>query len=194
MARFQLGSVEFFAAIEGLALDSCRYGLQPNFGMIRFLRTPNKANPKSDVVTYNDVRAMIERCVARMEHAEARLAPIKDRNLAWDLVITAVQLDVNGDGTPDPNETLWSVFTQFARRAAEAAPPDNFTIGLDAADVHWMRGYCHLLAALGEMILAYDHQRLFDHTAQLFFANPKTPYSSVLICQDNRTEPTSPWA
>jgi hypothetical protein len=193
LARFQLGSVEFFAAIEGLAQDSYRYGLKPNFGVVPFLRTPIKANPKPEAVTYNDVRKMIERFVERVEHAEATLAPIKDKNLAWDLDITAVRLDMNGDGQADADETLWSVFTQFARRAPQAAAPNSFPIGLDSGDVHWLRGYCHLLAALGDMILAYDHQRLFDHTAQLFFANPQTPYTSVLVRHENEAKPTSLW-
>jgi hypothetical protein len=192
LARFQLGGVEFFAAIEGLAQDSYRYGLKPNFGMIPFLRTPIKVNPKPAAVTYGDVRKMIERFVAKVEHAEATLAPIKDTNLAWDLDITAVRLDMNGDGQADPDETLWSVFTQFARRAPQAAPPDKFPIGLDSGDVHWLRGYCHLLAALGDMILAYDHRRLFDHTAQLFFADPQTPYASVLA-PSGWGDSTSPW-
>ena len=78
LARFQLGGVEFFAAIEGLAQDSYRYGLKPNFGMIPFLRTPIKTNPKPDAITYDDARKMIERFVARnrstegMQRAEAR--------------------------------------------------------------------------------------------------------------------------
>jgi hypothetical protein len=193
LARFQLGGVEFFAAIEGLAQDSYRFGLKPNFGIIPFLRTPIKVNSKPQPVTYNDVRKMIGRFVERVEHAEATLSPIKDPNLAWDLDITAVRLDMNGDGQADPDETLWSVFTQFARRAPQAAPPDKFIIGLDSADVHWLRGYCHLLAALGDMILAYDHQRLFDHTAQVFFANPQTPYSSLFARHGDSTARTSPW-
>src|SRR6195256_1470825 len=65
LARFQLGSVEFFAAIEGLEQDSYRYGLKPNFGMIPFLRTPIKTNPKPSAITYNDARKMIERFVAK---------------------------------------------------------------------------------------------------------------------------------
>src|SRR4029079_3133232 len=63
LARFQLGSVEFFAAIEGLAQDSYRYGLQPNFRMVPFLRTPIKPNSKPSEVTYNDVRKTIEQFV-----------------------------------------------------------------------------------------------------------------------------------
>src|SRR5207249_1210914 len=68
VARFQLGGVEFFAAIEGLAQDSYRYGLRPNAGMVPFLRTPIKTNPHPQTVTYNDVRKMIERFVAKVEH------------------------------------------------------------------------------------------------------------------------------
>ncbi len=49
-------------------------------------------------------------------------------------------------------------------------------IGFDTADVYWLRGYCHLLSALCEVALAHDGQKLFDHTAQLFFMNPETPY------------------
>src|SRR5207247_803418 len=40
----------------------------------------------------------------------------------------------------------------------------------------WLRGYCHLLMALGEVFLAYDGRELFDHTAQLFFARPEIPF------------------
>ena len=126
LARFQLGSVDFFAAIEGLAQDSYRYGLKPNFGMIPFLRTPIKANPKPDAVTYNDARKMIEHFVAKVEHAEATLSPIKETKLAWDLDITGVRLDMNGDGQADSDETLWSVFTRFARRAPQAARSRQF--------------------------------------------------------------------
>jgi hypothetical protein len=194
LARFQLGSVEFFAAIEGLAQDSYRYGLRPTGALVPFLRTPIKENPNPEAITYDDARKMIERFVAQVEHAEATLSPIKDSNLSWDLDLTAVRLDMNGDGEADPDETLWSIFRQFTQRGPEAAAtPESFPVGLDSADVHWLRGYCHLLAALGDMILAYDHQRLFDYTAQLFFAKPETPFAAVLIRQDSSDVPTSPW-
>jgi hypothetical protein len=192
LARFQLGGVEFFAAIEGLAQDSYRYGLEPNVGIVPFLRTPIKPNPHPQSATYDNVRQMIGRFIEKVEQAEATLAPITDKNLQWNLDITAVGLDMNGDGQADPDETLWSVFNRFALREPQA-PPNTFTIGLDAADVHWLRGYCHLLSALGDLILAYDHQQLFDRTAQLFFANPETPYTSVLVRHGETAETRSPW-
>jgi hypothetical protein len=193
LARFQLGAVQFFAAVEGLAQDSYRYGLKPNVGMVPFLRSPIEANPHPEPVDYTDVRTMIARFVDAVEQAEATLAPVQDTDLEWELDLTAVRLDMNGDGQAKPDETLWSVFARFATPAQQAALPESFKIGLDSADVHWLRGYCHLLSALGDMILAYDHQRQFDHTAQLFFANPQTPYSAVLRRHADRQEPPRPW-
>jgi hypothetical protein len=48
------------------------------------------------------------------------------------------------------------------------AHPDTFSF--------FLRGYCHLLAALGEILLAHDGHELFDHTAQVFFSKVETPY------------------
>ena len=53
---------------------------------------------------------MIERFVKSVTAAEATLAPIKDAQLAWKFDLAAVRLDMNGDGTAEPDETLWSVF------------------------------------------------------------------------------------
>ncbi len=193
MARFQAGAVQFFAAIENLAQESYRYGLNPNMGMVPFLRTPVEVNPKPEPVTYSDVRGMIERFVAGVERAEKTLSAVDDELLAWELDLTAVRLDMNGDGQAGPDETLWSVFERFATPAREPSRPENFVIRLDSADVYWLRGYCHLLAALGEMILAYDHQRAFDHTAQLFFSDPQTPYANVLARNEDDAEQQVPF-
>lgn len=179
LARFQLGGVQFFTAIERLAQDSYRYGLQPNMNFVPFLRTPIKPNAQPEPVRYDDVRQMLERFVKQVELAEATLKPISDTNLKWELDITKVRLDMNGDGQADADETLWTVFSRFAARGGRDVP-ESFVIGLDSADVHWLRGYCHLLAALGDFFLAYDEERLFDRTAQLFFANPRTAYAEVL--------------
>ena len=140
---------------------------------------------------------MISTFVERVEHAEATLEPVADPNLSWNLDIAEVRLDMDGDGNADPNETLWSVFDgithvrMFGRPEPEK-PPGSFVIGFDSGDVHWLRGYCHLLAALGDIILAYDEQRSFDRTSQLFFWEPQTPYSKLLV-RTKGPEPNSPW-
>ena len=38
----------------------------------------------------------------------------------------------------------------------------ELVIGFDRGDVSWLRGYCHFLAALGELYLAVDGQKAFE--------------------------------
>ena len=61
---------------------------------------------------------------------------------------------------------------------AQSQPPLDLVVGLDSADAVWLRGYCHLLAALSDMILAYDEERLFDLTAHAVFANAQTEFAN----------------
>ena len=51
----------------------------------------------------------------------------------------------------------------------------NFVIAFDAGDVHWLRGYCHLLMAVCDFWLAGE-ARSFNRTAHLIYPNPETPY------------------
>jgi hypothetical protein len=181
LARFQLGTVQFFAAVQGLAQDSYHLGLRPPREAIMFLRMPVKQNPHPAQVSYQDVRAMIQRFVDGLNNAQATLEPVKDNQLSWKLDLTAVRIDTNGDGAVDDDETLFTLFQYFAARQNPAAAPESFPVGLDSADVQWLRGYCHLLAALGEAILAYNEQELFDRTAQLFFADPQSKFAAELV-------------
>ncbi|MFO0926032.1 MAG: hypothetical protein U0736_03210 [Gemmataceae bacterium] len=59
----------------------------------------------------------------------------------------------------------------------EAAVAKEVVVGFDRGDVHWLRGYCHFLAAWGELYLALDAQERFDCTAHHFFANVETPHA-----------------
>jgi hypothetical protein len=56
------------------------------------------------------------------------------------------------------------------------AQAKKFVIALDAGDVHWLRGYCHLLMAVGEFWLAHDGRDLFNRTAHLLFPKAEIPY------------------
>jgi len=52
----------------------------------------------------------------------------------------------------------------------------NLAIAFDAGDVIWLKGYCNLLSAITQVVLAYDESKLFDSTAHLVFAKPQTAY------------------
>ena len=51
----------------------------------------------------------------------------------------------------------------------------QFVIGFDGSDVPWLRGYSHLLMAMGEFVLAYDWREGFDTTFQMFFPHSGLP-------------------
>jgi hypothetical protein len=50
-------------------------------------------------------------------------------------------------------------------------------VGFDRGDIHWLRGYCHFLSAIGEVLLAIDAQEQFDCTAHLFFEKVDSPHT-----------------
>src|SRR5437016_1191065 len=69
-----------------------------------------------------------------------------------------------------------------ASPAAADAPlaEKDFVIGFDRGDVSWFRGYCHFLAALGELVLVVDSQKAFDCSAHLLFEKVETPHTFLL--------------
>jgi hypothetical protein len=180
LARFQLGTIQFLKAAEQLSQDGVRYGALKPALMLPFLRVGGIASGKREPepVTYNDVRAMIERFQKGISIAAETLARVKDENLSWDLDLQQVRLDLDGDGKATDGETLGVLFTSIANHRQMPADKKVMMVGFDSADVYWLRGYCEVLSALADVILAYDEQRLFDVTAQAFFAKPKTEFAS----------------
>lgn len=187
LARFQLGTVQLLRAAELLAQDGARYGALSNSMALPFVRLGGFGDEHSDPeeVTYQDVRGMIARFQERVAAAEQTLATVKSETLDWELVFSQVALDLDGDGDREVEEQLDSLFRLVARLPRQSGraflPPAGtnkpIVVNFDAADVYWLRGYCHVLMALADMTLAYDHDRLFELTAHAFFAKPQTDYT-----------------
>jgi len=178
--RFALGFMQFAAAIEHLGQAWYTHGLRSRAdfaSMMPFLRIPVPHNPDPEPITYEKNRAVFERMLADFERAEATLAAIDDTGAALDIHPGRGYLDFNGDGEAQEDEALWRVLAAVNRRSGlDAETAAQFRIRLDSADVHWLRGYTHLLSALLEFYLSHDGKRLFDHTAHLYFERPDTPY------------------
>lgn len=178
--RFALGFMQFAAGIERLGQSWYRYGLRSRSDFARmmpFLRIPVPDNRDPEPISYDDGRAVLERVLADFEQAEATLAHIGDRKVALDIHPGRGYLDFNGNGEAEENEALWRILAAVNPRSGlDAETAAQFRIRLDAADVHWLRGYTHLLSALLEFYLSHDGERLFDHTAHLYFEQPDTPY------------------
>ncbi len=179
-ARFGLGALQFMRAVERLGQDLYRHGLRDSSthgiaGPLLHLPVPH--NPKPEILTYQDGRAIIDTFSKSMLNAEATLSLITDPKVKLPLHFQIIRLDLNGDGIADDDESLWKVYADVTdNRQMNADQSKDFIICFDRGDVHWLRGYCHLLAAICNVYLAHDSKETFDCTAHIFFAKVDSPY------------------
>jgi len=169
-ARFALGVVEVLSAIEHLGQDQYRYGALS--GRVRDLpvfRLPVPVNPNPEPVTYEQVRQIFADLQTRLVAAEAELAKVDvqaDVKLSIDLA--SIRIDLNGDGQVEDSESFAAIFSVANRQRAGAAARD-MQVKFDGGDVPWLRGYCHFLCAVCDVVLAYDHQQMFDLAGQWIY-------------------------
>ncbi|MCP4169974.1 MAG: hypothetical protein GY758_04275 [Fuerstiella sp.] len=178
-ARFSLGVVQFFQAIEGLGQDQYRYGLLGGRSRaIPFMRLPIPENSEPEEISYQKARALVQRFVDRLTTAEQTLSAVTPDDIRLPLKLGSVKLDLDGNGKLTNTETMWHIsqVLQNPRIADNAAAQNNFPVVFDAADVPWLQGYCHALSAVGETVLAYDWQDQFERTAHLFYPRVDAPY------------------
>ena len=169
-----MGAAQFLRGLERLGQNLYRFGLRDQDFLGNFLpivRLPFAGNPHPETLTYEKARQIVETWVSDFEKAEATLAPIKDPAVALPVELDLVKLDIAGDGT-----RMVSLVEVVSKITNRQRIPHDLLVRFDRADVAWLRGYCHLLGALGEVLLAHDGRELFEHTAQVFFAKVDTPY------------------
>ena len=170
-ARFGLGVIQFLQTFEHFGADLHKYGLRTE----RFSRRPSRnirqrfpQNPNPKQIAYSDVRRTLTTAVKDLMLAESTLAKIKDPKVKLPVTPAKIKLDVFGQGKPISASFLLP-------RAA-----DEVVIHFDRGDVAWLRGYCHFMAAWGELALAVDGKELFECTAHLFFEKVDTPHRFLL--------------
>lgn len=172
-ARFGLGVVQFLTTYQHLGENLYRYGLRTERAVRNQPIPLNELlpqNPKPEKLTYAAVRQIIETWVADLTQAEATLAAVKDEAVKLPLHVGQISIDLFGQGRP-VNATVL-----LGQVAGPGAAVEEFVIGFDRGDVCWLRGYCHFLAAWGEILLAIDGQEMFDCCAHLFFDKVDSPH------------------
>ncbi len=178
-SRFGLGVVQLMGATEKLMQSLYTYGLQQN-GITQFfpiLRLPVPVNPQPQPVTYQDTRQILQDLLNNLTAIETTLEPIKDNTVKLPLRIGLTRMDFNANGKLEEDESFWKTFSLLTGIQATEEAAQNFAIAFDMGDVVWLKGYCNLLSAIIQVVLAHDESKLFDSTAHLVFANPQTPYS-----------------
>ncbi len=186
-ARYGLGVLRLLQAVENLAQNLYVYGLKPNSPQLPFVRLPVPANAKPEQLDYEKWRAVLQQFYDDLDRAASALTQVNDPDVRLRLPVGSIRLDLDGDGITGDNETFWKVFTTVAWRAAKLSDEQKeFRVGFDAADVHWMIGYTHLLRAMIEAWLAHDTEDFYDQTAHFFFSGAGSPYGTLGSRQDNR--------
>lgn len=177
-ARFGLGMVQFARAIENFGKHHHRYGLNPR-QQVPFMRLPVPVNPSPEAPTYEIQRAALQTLLDDLSQVEATLGKMQGKDVKIHLDLEKVQLDFNSKPGAASQErtTLMNVVRamnpRVVRRNAPATEPVPFEVAFDRADALWLQGYCHLLSAGLEAVLAYDWRQTFDKTAGLFYPRLK---------------------
>ncbi len=185
-ARVALGVTQFLQAIEGLGQANYRFGLiNQHAGNLPLARMPVPLNDKPEQISYDKLRTVVSEFSVKLATAEQSLAAAKTAAVQIPLYIGRVRLDLDGNGEFSDEETLWKVFAAI-NTAVEQKEGEEFFVGVDGADVHWLRGYCHFLMAFCDVVLAYDERELFERCAQLIFPKIDSPY---LAAQDGIGDP-----
>lgn len=181
-ARFGLGVVQFLVGVEHLMQGLHAYGLKSQEAGemvgLPVLRLPAPPNPDPKTMTYPNARRILEGWLADLGRVEHTLLQIDSADVKLPVRVGMVRLDFDGDGKCTDEETLWRIFA--AVQPGARVTEDNaaaFTIAFDAGDVAWLRGYCHLLSALAEIVLAHDGEELFHGTAHMFFEKVQSPHA-----------------
>jgi hypothetical protein len=173
--KFQLGALQFIRAVERAAQSFNHYGLVDFHGILPFPQAAPSPSRPPKAISYNDCRKIMETWLSDLQRAEATLAQVKKADVKLPLHFAMIRLDFDGDGKSNEDETLWKIFARMGAGATAQSAAD-FVIDFDLADAVWLRGYCHLLMAIDEFLLAHDFQELFERTCHIIFAKVKSPY------------------
>ncbi|MDX2038926.1 MAG: hypothetical protein SFX72_19930 [Isosphaeraceae bacterium] len=177
-ARFGLAAVQFLAAVRDRARSLYRHGLSTQFGgLISTLPLPQ--NPRPEPLDAAGLRKLLLAWLDDLDRCEATLASIQSETVRLELPLGALRLDLDGDGEAGPSERLWAIYRRFNRAASDGAETESIQVVFDRGDVDWLRGYCRLLSAPAEMLLAHDFSMLYDRCGGLLFggAVPRSPLS-----------------
>lgn len=177
---FAKGTLQFLQGVEHLSQGLFRLGPSRHAENLPLLRLPVAPNTEPEVATYAGLRKIFERFGSDLQVAERTLALVKGE-VKLPVRIGTIILDLNGDGQATDEERFWKIYAKMNLQAEQETEEiaKKYVIAFDSADAIWLRGYCHLLLAVDDSLLAHNWEEAFDRTAHLFFAKVETKYSTL---------------
>lgn len=141
-----LSAVRFLGGIEAAYQARWQMGATEPLLPLPVLGAALPSNPEPRAMRADDINRMMQDLSLAMEETRQAL-PAGDGALVLDLA--DLWLDVDADKRRSPQEGL-------AQLAALPLPQGATQLRFDAADMHWLRAYTHLIEGMATLILAFD--------------------------------------
>ena len=182
--KFSLGVLQFFEALEILAQDFYRLGLNnqlDQFQNIPFLRLPIPQNPNPEIATPEEISRTLERFHNNITKVNQILQNLDENEFNTSIDISSIPIDFNSDGIIGENEYFHEIYTSYNQNARGLFKEgESLIVDFDLGDVYWLRGYSHLLLALSDFILAHEWDEVYRHTAHIFFTRVSSDIALTL--------------
>ena len=186
---FALGGVQFLGGVEAALQLRWRVGLTDGaWSMLGlpFLRLPIPENPAPEPFDPVMIETLFADVVTDMEAAAEALDAIGDGDeVGLRLALSDIRFDIDTDGVRDAGEGLAEVAGVMLLGGFGDVPALP-NVRFDTADAAWLSAYAHLLAGIGNTVLAIgpaDPMRRVLETGQgyLDIAGPPQPQNAFGI-------------
>ena len=150
-ADFILGGLQFLRASE--AIMQVRYdNSTAPLALLPGMRNSLPTNPNAEFDPAF-IEIAMTKALEHLARAETSLARAAGEDVAVEFPLDAIWFDINANGTREDWETGLAVMAEL-----NATPDTEFdgVIRFDAADVHWLKAYVHVMSGMAELTLAAD--------------------------------------
>ncbi|MEM8668387.1 MAG: hypothetical protein AAGG48_12795 [Planctomycetota bacterium] len=167
-ARFQLGVVQVFRAVENLGRAMYEYGAISENARQPFLRLPVPKNLEPSTISFQSLGRVLDLFAYELGRAEATLAQITDDDVVMPMRLASIRFDFSG--RRDQRTSLMEILAHLNRRPLPVTKKNpDFLVHFDRGDVAWLRAYCHLLSGLVEAYRSADERIGFaDRVGNIF--------------------------
>ena len=168
-----------------------RHGYRSEPGMIGISNLPIPRNPGPSRSTTGPPGRCSRPGSTTSAGSRGRWRGSKSPGVSFPLHFGLIRLDFDGDGRADEGETLWKVYGNFNRRGGRlGGGGEDLRHRLRSRRRGLARGYCHVLSALTEALLAHDFEELLHRSGFLLLADGDIS----IWCEGGRGEAISPSA